>query len=120
MKRTSMITGRLTVMLMLIAALATLFGCTRQRPSDKPPIHLNPNMDTQEKYKAQASSGFFEDGATMRQPVEGTVARGELRDDDAYYRGRNADSSFVATSPVPTTMQLLERGHPGNAIDELG
>ncbi|MBU0984944.1 MAG: hypothetical protein KKA42_13810, partial [candidate division Zixibacteria bacterium] len=90
--------------------LTVLSGCARQRPSDKPPIHLNPNMDTQEKYKAQAKSKFFADGSTMRQPVAGTVARNDLRDDDAYYRGRNADSSFVTKAPVPVTMQLLRRG----------
>ena len=85
-------------------------GCYRGRPSEDPPIHPNPNMDSQEKYKAQAKSEFFEDGLTMRQPVAGTVARGDLHEDDAYYRGKNSDGSPVKSMPVEINMDLLKRG----------
>ena len=67
-------------------------------------------MDRQQKYRAQAYSPFFDDGATMRVPVAGTVARGELRDDDVFYRGKTAAGDFVRKGPLPVTMQLLERG----------
>lgn len=53
----------------------------------KPRIHLFLDMDHQAKLKAQAASPIFNDGRAMRQPVPGTVARGELRDDDALYQG---------------------------------
>ena len=87
-----------------------LLGCSRRQPSSEPPLHFNPNMDNQPKYKAQAQSEFFADGATMRQPVPGTVARGRLCDDDAYYRGTDSLGGFLAHSPVPVTMALLKRG----------
>lgn len=90
--------------------LATLAGCTRHRPSDKPPVHLNPNMDMQPRYNPQAESKFFEDGATMRQPVPGTVARGWLHDDAAYYTGLTDNGDTVRTNPVPVTLELLKHG----------
>jgi mono/diheme cytochrome c family protein len=79
-------------------------------PKEKPPIHLIHNMDTQDKYKPQRESNFFEDGLTMRPLVEGTVARGDLREDDAYYRGENADGTELQNSPVTFTRDVLERG----------
>jgi hypothetical protein len=91
-------------------AILVQTGCYRGRPSEDPPIHVNPNMDSQQKYKAQAKSEFFEDGLSMRQPPAGTVARGDLREDDAYYRGRNSDGTLVAKMPVEINMDLLQRG----------
>jgi mono/diheme cytochrome c family protein len=67
-------------------------------------------MDHQPKYKAQAKSLYFEDGAAMRTPVAGTVARGQLREDDAYYRGLKSDGTPIKSIPVPITQALLERG----------
>jgi predicted small lipoprotein YifL len=95
---------------LILSILVFLSGCYRGRPSEDPPIHLNPNMDTQKKYKPQSASRFFEDGLTMRQPVPGTVAIGELHEDDAYYRGKNADGSLVRNMPVEVTMETLRRG----------
>ncbi len=89
--------------------LLVLAGC-QGRPSDQPPIHLNPNMDKQPKYKAQAQGEFFSNGATMQVPPAGTVAIGELRDDPVYYLGRDAKGQLVKASPVATSMQLLKRG----------
>lgn len=99
---------------MLLVLLATVFtvGCYQGRPSDKPPIHLNPNMDNQPKYRPQAESRFFADSATMRPLVPGTVARGELHDDLQYYTGRDARGNLISGLPdtVKLTMQLLKRG----------
>jgi mono/diheme cytochrome c family protein len=39
------------------------------------------------------------------------VARGELREDSAFYEGKGPDGAFVAKSPVPADDALLERGH---------
>ena len=93
-----------------VAISIIITGCTRESPSTKPPVHLNPNMDHQEKYRPQAESKFFENGSAMRVPVDGTVARGYLREDDRYYRGINPDSSYVKEAPVEVTTQLLRRG----------
>lgn len=96
--------------LALTMALA-LMGCARGCTSSRPPIHINPSMDVQPKVLPQSESLFFYDGASMRAPVPGTVALGELRDDPAFYEGRTADGGFVATSPVPVDAALIERGH---------
>lgn len=106
---------RNTVATLLVATLLTLssvvfVGCYQGRPSNDPPVHLNPNMDNQPIYKTQSESYFFENGSTMRLPVEGTIARGELREDDAYYRGLNSRGDTIQTSPVPITADLLRRG----------
>jgi mono/diheme cytochrome c family protein len=44
-------------------------------------------MWTQKKVLPQQSSDFFADGMGSRMKVEGTVARGRLRADDAFYTG---------------------------------
>ena len=95
--------------IVIVGLILVLTGC-RGRPSGETPVHLNPNMDTQEKYKTQGSSEFFEDGSAMRLPVDGTVAQGELRADDIYYRGKNPDGTLVKKNPLPITRDLLDRG----------
>ena len=91
-------------------------------------MHLNPNMDTQDKYLPYRHSGFFEDGRTMRIPPAGTVAWGHgsvsiaqqdadlLRDNDAFYRGKDAQGEWVTTipdragQPMQPSLQVLRRG----------
>lgn len=86
-----------------------LAGC-RGSTSDVPPIHINLNMDYMERYDPQAASGFFADGRTMRPPVPGAVARGMLKDDTRFYRGLEADGSYVRDLPVPLTEAFALRG----------
>jgi mono/diheme cytochrome c family protein len=62
------------------------------------------------KYRPQAESLFFYDGATMQKPVPGTVARGELREDRALFEGKDASGADLATSPLPATEERLARG----------
>ena len=97
--------ARLALALIALAASGCR-GCT----SSRPPIHVNPSMDDQPKYRPQAESRFFSDGATMQKPVPGTVARGELREDRALYEGKDSSGALVATSPLPRTSELLARG----------
>jgi mono/diheme cytochrome c family protein len=66
-------------------------------------------MDNQPKYRAQAESDFFADGATMRTPVEGTVARGAMPMADPLHTGRQGDG-FVNGIPLPTDAAVLTRG----------
>jgi len=89
--------------------LLALAGC-RGWTSSKPPIHPNPSMDQQPKYRPQAESAFFYDGATMRWPVPGTVARGELREDRAFFEGKDAAGKDLVHSPVEATPEVLARG----------
>lgn len=78
--------------------------------SDEPPVHLNLNMDFQERFDPQEANPFFADNRSMRPPVPGTVARGTLREDVAFYEGRTEGGSFVEEMPLPTTRELLTRG----------
>ena len=82
---------------MPVAAALLLGGC-RQDMHDQP------------KYEPLEASELFADGAASRPPVEGTVARGLLREDSRLYRGMEADGSFVAEIPLPVTAQMVARG----------
>ena len=104
----------LTRILLTVSAVALLAGC-RGGTSELPPVHPNRNMDTQEKLKAQRSSAFFADGKTMRTPPEGTVARGELREDAAFFTGKSDDGSY-ADIPFALEAADLERGAARYAI----
>lgn len=91
-----------------VAAAAIAAGC-RGETSAEPPIHLIGDMDWQPKYQANQASPLFEDGRAMRPLVEGTVAQGELREDDALYRGKSGDA-YVATVPGPVDEARILRG----------
>jgi mono/diheme cytochrome c family protein len=66
-------------------------------------------MDNQGRYKAQQLNTWFADTRAMRLPVAGTVARGELRADDHYYRGIQ-DDDYASEFPMQLTASLLARG----------
>jgi mono/diheme cytochrome c family protein len=86
--------------LFTLLVLAALAGC-RGGDSDKPPVHLIQNMMTQEKgrpYRAD-HSGIFADNRMMRMPVEGTVAIGQLNDDDLFYEGLGPDGGVSLLFP---------------------
>jgi hypothetical protein len=83
----------------LVLTAVALAAGPRGRASSRPPIHLHADMDVQPRAEPQAASAFFYDGATMRQPVAGTVARGELRDSGPYWTGLDAAGDFVAAIP---------------------
>lgn len=99
---------------LVLMALAVA-GCTRGSTSERPPIHLNPNMDDQPRYEAQAESDFFYDGKAMRTPVAGTIARGSLAEDEALITG-TAGGAPVDRSPIPIDEELLTRGAERYAI----
>jgi len=67
-------------------------------------------MQVQPRYEPQASSAFFYDGAEMRAPVEGTVARGELRDSSPFWTGKDAAGAFVTAVPVNVDDAIRARG----------
>jgi len=100
--------------LLLFLALAGTLGCVRGCTSRRPPIHVNPNMDDQPRYEAQAASEFFADGMTMRPEVPGTVARhaGPMTQwaDPVFTTGFNADGTPADRNPVLADDTLLARG----------
>jgi hypothetical protein len=63
------------------------------------------DMHDQPKYIPLRQSAFFNDARSARPVIEGTVARGQLRDDDLLYEGKlnGADSTmfpFRVDAPV--------------------
>jgi hypothetical protein len=89
-------------------SLAALSGCAGMT-SRKAPLEIFDDMDRQPKYKPQQESAFFVDARTSRAPVAGTIARGHLREDDAYYTGI-VDNMYIGKNPLPITRELLVRG----------
>ena len=89
------------------------------------------DMQDQPKMKPYRGTTFFRDGLSSRQPIEGTIPRGNLRTDTEYFTGKKTragsaaatppqqpagdsqDNTFaddVDTFPFPVTMDVVERG----------
>ena len=81
-------------------------------PIDVFPEWAFPSMGLQPKFRPQSASDFFADGRADRTPVEHTVMRGMLREDDHLYRGKDATGAFARGFPAALTvdMKLVERG----------
>ncbi len=100
----------ITVVLLMLTSLAWI-AVARNNKTTEPRIHPIQDMDNQPRFKAQQANPIFADLRAMRPPVEGTVARGELRDDDHYYRGL-VDGKFATTFPpqIDLTVDFVRRG----------
>lgn len=102
-------------LLFLAIGLPVLMSC-RGQLSKKPPIHPNPNMDQQMRFEPQEATTFFPDGRVNQRPVEGTIARGHLRQNTRYYQGITEDSAFVTEIPVDVTKAFIYRGKDRFAV----
>ena len=84
-----------------LSALVAVFalGC-QETIKKESPIHPNWNMDQTSRIDAQepAPKDVFPDGRGMRLPVGGTVAVGQLREDDHFWRGK-VDGEFATSLP---------------------
>ncbi len=67
------------------------------------------DMHDQPRYKPLAKSDFFEDKRASRASIEGTVARGQLRDDEHLYTGK-VGKELATSYPFPITAAVLNRG----------
>src|SRR2546423_4291468 len=68
------------------------------------------DMFNQPSGKPLEASEFFQDNHMASRPVvRNTVARGQLEEDDAFYRGM-VGTNLITALPVPLTRELLERG----------
>ncbi len=67
------------------------------------------DMHVQPRQNPLSRSDFFTDQRSERPPVEGTVARGQLREDTYFYTGKigNNPGDYM---PFPVTKEVLERG----------
>ncbi|HVX64549.1 MAG TPA: cytochrome c [Pirellulales bacterium] len=111
----------------LLLACLTLFGCQQK-------------MAVQPSLKPMRACGFGPHGAASRLPAPGTIARGHLRTDSAFYRGRprletddeqadnqrvkaaepsaqptvsaeaEQNANVVTEFPLPVTRELVEHG----------
>ncbi len=85
-----------SVFLILVLSFALLTAC-RQDMHDQP------------RFEPLEHNTFFANQRASRPLVEGTVARGFLREDDHFYRGQ-VDGGLVTTFPFEITAEVLRRG----------
>jgi hypothetical protein len=67
------------------------------------------DMHDQPKLKPLAKSDFYADRRGSRPQVEGTIARGQLVDDSAFYTGK-VDGQLTSELPVKLSPELLATG----------
>lgn len=67
------------------------------------------DMRDQPRYEPLEASDFFADGQSARLPVAGTVARGQLHEDEAFHTGKS-QGKLVSDLPVKVDRELLLRG----------
>ncbi len=87
---------RLTALVGFVVAGLALAGCRR-------------GMEIDGRIKPLQESKFFPNGSSARQPVEETVARGELNEDTFFHQGE-VDGRLVVSFPEPVTLATLKRG----------
>lgn len=87
---------RPALLLLALGLSAAAFGC-RQEMYDQP------------RYKPLGKSDFFADNRQARPLVEGTVARGSLREDSKLYTGKSG-MALVTVFPLPVTQARIARG----------
>jgi mono/diheme cytochrome c family protein len=68
------------------------------------------DMQDQPKYKSQRPSDFFVDGRSDRPELEGTIARGQLDEDVAFYEGEDAAGKDIAEFPIAVDKAVIQRG----------
>lgn len=66
-------------------------------------------MHDQPKYTPFKQSDFFADQRSARPAIEGTVARGQLHEDELLHTGK-ADGQPAAVFPFPIDMAVMQRG----------
>lgn len=67
------------------------------------------DMHDQPKFRPYRANPFFADGRSARPLVEGTVARGNLQEDEHLYKGRE-NGEVAKTFPFPVTQEVLLHG----------
>jgi mono/diheme cytochrome c family protein len=67
------------------------------------------DMHDTPRYKPLAQSDIYADQRSARPIIEGTVARGFLKDDDVFYTGMQAGAP-VEKIPMPLTEAVVARG----------
>ena len=119
MLKNKSLSGRVFIFLLVAVALTSACG-------------VRFDMQDQPRYKTYKKSEFFSDKRSSRELPEGTVARGQLRENKAFYTGKidnpNLNAPVATTTdatgntlvssfpndidefPIPVTKELLDRG----------
>jgi mono/diheme cytochrome c family protein len=98
----------LTALALVPFALAARARVNKNRDAR---IHIVPDMDNQPKVKTQKAAALFGDARGMRSDVPGSVAYGQLEDDDHLHRGK-LGGAWARTFPpaVEPTAENMKRG----------
>ena len=78
-------------------------------------IGCRQDMHDQSKYEPLEASTFFGDNRASRPLVEGTVARGQLREDRHFFEGK-VGKDPATTFPFEVTEEVIRRGQERYAI----
>jgi mono/diheme cytochrome c family protein len=77
------------------------------------------DMQDQPKVKPLRGSTFFSDGLGSRPPIEGTIPRGFLRSDTAFFTGKKTGlANTPGATPTPGTPQPTATGALTNAYPD--
>ncbi|MEO6600552.1 MAG: quinol:electron acceptor oxidoreductase subunit ActD [Polyangiaceae bacterium] len=107
---TGLVYGLIIVAVASIVPFA-LAAKARYTKSESTRIHLIQDMDSQPKYKAQRENPFFADKRADRPAIDGTVAVGDARDDDKFYKGKDGDTwARTFPSQIALTEATMDRG----------
>lgn len=91
-----------------------LVAKARTSKSTEPRWHIFPDMDFQAKAKSDTAFDEFPDGRSNRGEPTGTVPRGSLKDDAAYWYGLSAEQGGAWITGLPAqiepTAATLARG----------
>lgn len=89
----------------------------RASTSSEPHYHIFSDMDFQPKVKSDTSFELFADGRGNRGALPGTLARGHLKADSAFFRGLSTptegqEQQWITELPagLEVDMKLMERG----------
>jgi mono/diheme cytochrome c family protein len=82
--------------------------------SDLPRWHVWFDMDFQPKKKPQQTTSVFADGRTMRARVDGTIARGQLTEQDPFYLGWDPDKLSAIQEPTGTLVSFQNSQPPAD------
>ncbi len=100
------------VLLVLVTLSWLPFALIARERATKHPytrMLILPDMVKQPKYKPQRMNTLYADSRADRRPVEGTVAHGQVRDDDAFYLGK-VNGQWITAMPMEVTDALMRRG----------
>jgi mono/diheme cytochrome c family protein len=107
---TGLVYGLIIVAVASVVPFA-LAAKARYTKSGSTRIHIIQDMDSQPKYKAQRENSFFADNRATRPAIEGTVAVGDARDDDHFYKGKEGGAwSRTFPSEIALTEATMDRG----------